>query len=59
MTRDEAIEFLQEKHDECKSFYDLAAFPEISYPGTGKYMNALKMAISALRPISREQMEKV
>ena len=59
MTRDEAIEFLQEKHDECKSFYDLAAFPEISYPGTGKYMNALKMAISALRPISREQVEKV
>ena len=59
MTRDEAIEFLQEKHDECKSFYDLAAFPEISYPGTGKYMNALKMAISALRPVSREQVEKM
>ena len=59
MTREEAIEILQEKHDECKSFYDLAAYPEISYPETGKYMLALRVAIAALRPVSRERVEKV
>ena len=59
MTREEAIEILQEKHDECKSFYDLAAYPEISYPETGKYILALRVAIAALRPVSREQVEKV
>ena len=58
MTLEEAIEILQEKHDECKSFYDLAAYPEISYPETGKYMLALRVAIAALRPVSREQVEK-
>lgn len=59
MTREEAIEILQEKHDECKSFYDLAAYPEISYPETGKYILALRVAIAALRPVSRERVEKV
>ncbi len=59
MTREEAIEILQEKHDECKSFYDLAAYPKISYPETGKYMMALRVAIATLRPVSREQVEKV
>ena len=59
ITREEAIEILQEKHNECKSFYDLAAYPEISYPETGKYMLALRVAIAALRPVSREQVEKV
>lgn len=59
MTREEAIAILQEKHDECKSFYDLAAYPEISYPETAKYMLALRVALTALRPVSREQVEKV
>lgn len=59
MTREEAIATLQEKYDYCKSFYDLAAYPEISYPGTAKYMQALQVALSALRPVSRERVEKV
>ena len=59
MTLEEAIEILQEKHDECKSFYDLAAHPEEIYPETTKYMLALRVALSALRPVSREQVEKV
>ena len=59
MTREEAIAILQEKYDYCKSFYDLAAYPEISYPGTAKYMQALQVALTALRPVSREQVEKV
>mgnify|MGYP005794938857 CR=1 FL=1 len=58
MTREEAIATLQEKYDYCKSFYDLAAYPEISYPGTAKYMQALQVALTALRPVSREQVEK-
>ena len=59
MTREEAIATLQEKYDYCKSFYDLAAYPEISYPGTAKYMQALQVALTALRPVSREQVERV
>lgn len=55
MTREEAIDILQEKHDECKAFYDLAAHPEDTYPSTTKYLYSLDMAIAALRPISREQ----
>lgn len=58
MTREEAIEILQEKHDECKSFYDLAAHPEEIYPETTKYMLALRVALSALRPVSRRRAEK-
>ena len=59
MTREEAIATLQEKYDYCKSFYDLAAYPEISYPETAKYMQALQVALSALRPVSRERVERV
>ena len=59
MTREEAIDILQEKHDECKAFYDLAAHPEDTYPSTTKYLYSLDMAIAALRPISREQVEKL
>ena len=55
MTREEAIDILQEKHDECKAFYDLAAHPEDTYPSTTKYLYSLDMAIAALRPVSREQ----
>ena len=59
MTREEAITCLQEKYDYCKSFYDLAAHPEEDYPETAKYLQALQIALSALRPITREQVEKV
>ena len=59
MTREEAITILQEKYDYCKSFYDLAAHPEEDYPEMAKYLQALQIALSALRPVSREQVEKV
>lgn len=59
MTREEAIDVLQEKHDECKAFYDLAAHPEEAYPGAKEYMEALQMALAALRGPTREQVEKV
>ena len=59
MTREEAITYLQEKYDYCKSFYDLAAHPEEVYPEMTKYLQALQIALSALRPVSREQVEKV
>ena len=55
MTREEAIDVLQEKHDECKAFYDLAAHPEEAYPGAKEYMEALQMALAALRGPTREQ----
>ena len=59
MTREEAIALLQEKYDYCKSFYDLAAHPEEDYPEMAKYLQALQIALTALRPVSREQVEKV
>ena len=59
MTREEAITCLQEKYDYCKSFYDLAAHPEEDYPEMAKYLQALQIALTALRPVSREQVEKV
>ena len=59
MTREEAITYLQEKYDYCKSFYDLAAHPEEDYPEMTKYLQALQIALSALRPITREQVERV
>lgn len=58
MTREEAITCLQEKYDYCKSFYDLAAHPEEDYPETAKYLQALQIALSALRGPTREQVEK-
>ena len=58
MTREEAITCLQEKYDYCKSFYDLAAHPEEDYPEMTKYLQALQIALAALRPVSREQVEK-
>lgn len=57
MKREEAIAILQDKHDECKAFYDLAAHPEDAYPGTKEYMEALQMALAALRGPMREQVE--
>ena len=59
MTREEAITYLQEKYDYIKSFCDLAAHPEEDYPETAKYLQALQIALSALSPITREQVEKV
>lgn len=59
MKREEAIAILQDKHDECKAFYDLAAHPEDAYPGTKEYMEALQMALAALRGPTREKVEKV
>ena len=59
MTLEEAITILQEKYDYCKSFYDLAAHPEEDYPEMAKYLQALQIALTALRPVSREQVEKV
>ena len=59
MTREEAITYLQEKYDYCKSFYDLAAHPEEDYPEMAKYLQALQIALSALRPITREQVERM
>ena len=58
MTREEAIAILQEKYDYCKSFYDLAAHPEEDYPEMAKYLQALQFALSALRPVSREQLSE-
>ena len=57
MKREEAIAILQDKHDECKAFYDLAAHPEDAYPGAKEYMEALQMALAALRIPTREQVE--
>ena len=57
MTREKAIDVLQEKHDECKAFYALAAHPEEAYPGAKEYMEALQIAIAALRGPTREQVE--
>ena len=59
MTKEEAITCLQEKYDYCKSFYDLAAHPEEDYPEMAKYLQALQIALSALRPITREQVERM
>ena len=59
MTREEAIAILPDKHDGCKAFYDLAAYPEDAYPGTKEYMEALQMALAALCGPTREQVEKV
>ena len=59
MTREEAIAILKEKYDYCKSFYDLAARPKEDYAETAQYLQALQVALSALRPVSREQVEKV
>ena len=59
MTWEEAITILQDKYDCCKSFYDLAAHPEEDYPEMAKYLQALQIALSALRPVSREQVEKM
>ena len=59
MTREEAIAILQEKYDYCKSFYDLAARPKEDYAETAQYLQALQVALTALRGPTREQVEKM
>ena len=48
MTREEAITIIER-----------LAYTEAKWPGTEDTLEALDLAISALRPVSREQVEKV
>ena len=59
MTREEAIALLNEQHETCKRIYDCSADQRKSYPNVPQFMEALGMALSALRSVSREQAEKV
>ena len=59
MTREEAIALLNEQYETCKRIYDCSADQRKSYPNVPQFMEALGMAITALRPVSREQVEKV
>lgn len=59
MTKEEAIAILQAEYDYCKSGYDLKADPEEECLETTKYLRALHVAISALRPITRERVEQI
>ena len=59
MTREEAIALLNEQYETCKRIYDCSADQRKSYPNVPQFMEALGMAISALRPVSRERVEKV
>lgn len=59
MTREEAIALLNEQYETCKRIYDCSADQRKSYPNVPQFMEALGMALSALRPVSRENVEKV
>ena len=59
MTREEAIALLNEQYETCKHIYDCSADQRKSYPNVPQFMEALGMALTALRPVSREQVEKV
>ena len=59
MTREEAIALLNEQYEICKRIYDCSADQRKSYLNVPQFMEALGMALSALRPVSREQVEKV
>ena len=59
MTREEAIALLNEQYETCKRIYDCSADQRKSYPNVPQFMEALGMAFTALRPVSREQVEKV
>ena len=58
MTREEAIALLNEQYETCKRIYDCSADQRKSYPNVPQFMEALGIALSALRPVSREQVEK-
>ena len=59
MTLEEAIALLNEQYETCKRIYDCSADQRKSYPNVPQFMEALDLALSALRPVSREQVEKV
>ena len=59
MTREEAIALLNEQYETCKRIYDCSADQRKSYPNVPQFMEALGIALSALRPVGREQVEKV
>lgn len=59
MTREEAIALLNEQYEICKRIYDCSADQRKSYPNVPQFMEALGMALSALRPVTREQVEKM
>lgn len=59
MTREEAIALLNEQYETCKRIYDCSADQRKSYPNVPQFMEALGMALSALRPVTREQVEKM
>ena len=59
MTREEAIALLNEQYETCKRIYDCSADQRKSYPNVPQFMEALGMALTALRPITREQVEKM
>ena len=58
MTREEAIALLNEQYETCKRIYDCSADQRKSYPNVPQFMEALGMALSALRPVSREQVKR-
>ena len=59
MTREEAIALLNEQYETCKRIYDCSADQRKNYPNVPQFMEALSMSLSALRPVSQEQVEKV
>ena len=59
MTREEAIEVLENRLSQCQYVYDTSQFPDISYPGAKREIDALEIALTALRSVSREKVEKV
>ena len=59
MTQEEAVALLNEQYETCKRIYDCSADQRKSYPNVPQFMEALGMALSALRPISRERVEQV
>ena len=59
MTREEAIALLNEQYETCKRIYDCSADQRKSYPNVPQFMEALGMALSALRPVSREKVEQM
>ena len=58
MTREEAIALLNDQYETCKRIYDCSADQRKSYPNVPQFMEALGMALTALRPVSREEVEK-
>lgn len=57
MKIEEAIETLEEKRKYCKMFYELSANPQEDYPSTAKFMDALELALTALRSMPEQELE--